>query len=166
MKPFRVHVTDDVLLDLRRRLSATRFPPPLPAEPWSDGTDRGFLGELLEYWRDGYDWRAQEALINALPQFLAEADGRKLHVVHARSAEADALPLLLVHGWPGSFWEFRRILPLLTDPSAHGGDLRDAFHVVIPSLPGYGWSAVPDAPRLRPRRHRQGIRGPDGRAGL
>jgi microsomal epoxide hydrolase len=150
VKRFHVHVTDDVLLDLRRRLSSTRFPPPSPVGPWSDGTDRGFLGELVEYWRDGYNWRAQEALINALPQFLAEADGRKLHVVHARSAAADALPLLLIHGWPGSFWEFRRILPLLTDPAAHGGDPRDAFHVVIPSLPGYGWSAVPDAPGCDP----------------
>ena len=150
MKPFRVHVTDDVLLDLRRRLSTTRFPPPSPAGPWSDGTDSSFLGGLLEYWRDGFDWRKQEALINDLPQFLAEADGRQLQVVHARSAEADALPLLLIHGWPGSFWEFRRILPLLTDPAAHGGDPRDAFHVVIPSLPGYGWSAGPDAPGCDP----------------
>jgi pimeloyl-ACP methyl ester carboxylesterase len=150
LKPFHVHVTDDVLLDLRRRLSATRLPPPSPAERWSDGTDSAFLGELLGYWRDGFDWRKQEALINALPQFLAQADDRKLHVVHARSAEADALPLLLIHGWPGSFWEFRRILPLLTDPAAHGGDPRDAFHVVIPSLPGYGWSAVPDTPGCDP----------------
>jgi pimeloyl-ACP methyl ester carboxylesterase len=150
VKPFHVHVPDDVLRDLRRRLCATKFPPPSPAEPWSDGTDSAFLGELLEYWRDSFDWRRQEALINALPQFLAEADGRTLQVVHARSAEADALPLLLIHGWPGSFWEFRRILPLLTDPAAHGGDPRDAFHVVIPSLPGYGWSAVPDAPGCDP----------------
>lgn len=150
MKPFRVHVSDDALLDLRRRLSATRFPPLSPSMPWSDGTDSAFLSDLLAYWRDDFHWRKQEALINTLPQFMTSADARELHLVHARSAEAGALPLLLVHGWPGSFWEFRRIIPFLTDPAAHGGNPNDAFHVVIPSLPGYGWSAVPDAPGCDP----------------
>jgi pimeloyl-ACP methyl ester carboxylesterase len=150
VNPFRVDVADEVLIDLRRRLGATRFPPPSPAEPWSDGTSEAFLRGLLEYWHDGFDWRKQEARINTLPQLMTEADGRGLHVVHARSAHQDALPLLLIHGWPGSFWEFHRILPLLTDPAAHGGDPRDAFHVVVPSLPGYGWSAVPEAPGCDP----------------
>jgi pimeloyl-ACP methyl ester carboxylesterase len=148
--PFRVDVPGDVLLDLRRRLSQTRLPPPSPAAPWADGAGDAFLHDLLAYWRDGFDWRKQETLINALPQFTVTAGGRELHVVHARSAEPDAMPLLLIHGWPGSFWEFRRILPMLTDPAAYGGDRRDAFHVVIPSLPGYGWSAVPRAPGCGP----------------
>jgi pimeloyl-ACP methyl ester carboxylesterase len=150
MKPFRVHVAEDALADLGRRIAATRFPPPSPGEAWSDGTSEAYLRELLAYWRDGFDWRAQEERINALSHFQSEADGRKLHFVHARSAEPDALPLLLTHGWPGSFWEFHRIIPLLTDPAAHGGDPRDAFHVVVPSLPGYGWSAIPDKPGCDP----------------
>jgi microsomal epoxide hydrolase len=146
MRPFRVQVPDEVLADLRRRLAATRLPVPTPGEPWTDGMPDAALSELVEYWRDGFDWRAQEARINALPQFRTEAHGRGLHVVHARSAEPDGLPLLLTHGWPGGFWEFHKILPLLTDPAAHGGDPRDAFHVVVPSIPGYGWSDAPAEP--------------------
>jgi pimeloyl-ACP methyl ester carboxylesterase len=143
IQPFRVQVSDAVLADLRRRLADTRFPVASPAPGWSEGPPADYIRELLEYWRDGFDWRAQERLINGLPQFRDPAAGDGLHLIHARSAEADAFPLLLIHGWPGSFWEFHRILPLLTDPGAHGADPADAFHVVAPSLPGYGWSAAP-----------------------
>lgn len=133
MTPFTVSIADEILLDLRHRITRTRFPPPSPAPPWADGTDGDYLRGLLDYWADGFDWRAQERRINALPQFMAVADACRLHFVHLPSPRADALPLLLIHGWPGSFWEFHRIAPLLTD----------RFHLVIPSLPGYGFSSSP-----------------------
>jgi pimeloyl-ACP methyl ester carboxylesterase len=146
VEPFRVHVDDAVLDDLRRRLELTRFPAPIPGTGWEYGTPIEEVRDLVTYWRDGYDWRAEEARLNQLDQCTTELDGLPVHFVHARSSHADALPLLLVHGWPGSIVEFLDVVPRLTDPTAHGGSAADAFHVVAPSLPGYGFSEVPRVP--------------------
>jgi pimeloyl-ACP methyl ester carboxylesterase len=137
---FEIHVSDPVLGDLADRLAATRFPDEIDDAGWEYGMPMGYLRELVAYWRDGYDWRAQEARLNGLPHFRTRIDGQSVHFVHARSARADALPLLLVHGWPGSVVEFLDVIPRLTDPEKHGGRAEDAFHVIAPSLPGYGFS--------------------------
>ncbi len=144
--PFRLDVPEADLVDLRDRLARTRFPAPLPGDDWDTGVPVSYLRELVRYWRDEYDWRAAEAAINAWPQFTTEIDGTRIHFLHVRSPEPDALPLLLNHGWPGSVVEFLDLIGPLTDPAAHGGDAADAFHLVIPSLPGFGFSGpVPDA---------------------
>jgi len=140
IEPFEIHVDDEVLDDLRRRLAHTRIPDEIEGTGWEYGIPLGYLRELLEYWRDSYDWRAQEAQLNDLEHFRTRIDGQAIHFVHARSASADALPLLLIHGWPGSIVEFLDVIPRLADPEAHGGRADDAFHVVAPSLPGYGFS--------------------------
>ena len=137
---FEISVDDSVLEDLRRRLMATRLPDQIEGTGWDYGTPVSYLRELLEYWQDGYDWRAQEARLNELSHFRTRIEGQSIHFVHARSSCEDALPLLLVHGWPGSIVEFLDVIPRLTDPGAHGGGPDDAFHVVAPSLPGYGFS--------------------------
>ncbi len=140
IRPFGVDVPDDALEDLRDRISRTRLPNQVDGIGWEQGTELGYLEELLAYWRDGFDWRATEARLNAFEHGVTEVDGQPIHFVHARSQEPDALPLLLTHGWPGSVIEFLDVLGPLSDPRAHGGDARDAFHVVAPSLPGYGFS--------------------------
>jgi len=137
---FHIHVDDSVLEDLRSRLARTRFPDQIEGTGWECGIPMRYLRELVEYWRDEYDWRAQEARLNELPHFRTPIDGQSIHFVHARSRHADAFPLLLMHGWPGSIVEFLDVLPGLTDPEMHGGRAADAFHVVAPSLPGYGLS--------------------------
>ena len=137
---FQIHVDDSVLEDLRSRLARTRFPDQIEGTGWEFGIPMRYLRELVDYWRDKYDWRAQEARLNELPHFRTLIDGQSIHFVHARSRHADAFPLLLMHGWPGSIVEFLDVLPGLTDPEAHGGRAADAFHVVAPSLPGYGLS--------------------------
>jgi microsomal epoxide hydrolase len=136
----RIEVPEEVLDDLRRRLAATRFPDQIPGSGWDYGTDGAYLRELCSYWRDKYDWRAQEAALNRFEHFHTSIDGQKVHFLHARSRQPDAFPLLITHGWPGSVYEFHKILGPLTDPAAHGGNQRDAFHVICPSMPGYGWS--------------------------
>jgi pimeloyl-ACP methyl ester carboxylesterase len=141
--PFRVEVADADLDDLRQRLVRTRWPEAEPVADWSQGVPRGYLRELCRYWADGYDWRATEARLNALPQFRTEIDGLGIHFLHVRSPHPGALPLLLTHGWPGSIIEFLKVIGPLTDPTAHGGDAADAFHLVCPSLPGYGFSDRP-----------------------
>jgi len=146
VEPFRIHVEDAVLEDLRARLALTRFPDQIPGTGWEQGFPTDLLRDLVEHWRDGYDWRAQEARLNGLDHFRTVIDGQSIHFVHARSSRADALPLLLVHGWPGSIVEFLDVIPRLTDPEAHGGRADDAFHVVAPSLPGYGFSEPPRTP--------------------
>jgi epoxide hydrolase len=151
-EPFRVHVADDVLDDLRDRLRRTRFPNAVEGAGWDQGTELGYLRELVRYWADEFDWRAQEARINGFEQSTTTIDEQRIHLVHARSPEPDALPLLLVHGWPGSIVEFLDVLGPLTDPAAHGGDPADAFHVVAPSLPGYTFSGPTRAPGWNPRR--------------
>jgi pimeloyl-ACP methyl ester carboxylesterase len=137
---FEIHVDDAVLEDLRGRLARTRVPDQIEGTGWEYGMPAGYLAELVDYWREEYDWRAQEARLNELAHFRTRIDGQSIHFVHARSQRDDAFPLLLLHGWPGSIVEFLRVVPRLTDPDAHGGDGADAFHVVMPSLPGYGFS--------------------------
>lgn len=146
IEPFRIHVDDEVLADLRNRLDRTRFPDQIDGTGWEYGVPVDYLRELVAYWRDGYDWRAQEARLNDFPQYRIRIDDEAIHFVHARSPHADALPLLMTHGWPGSIVEFLDVIPRLTDPEAHGGSAADAFHVIAPSLPGYGFS---DPPRTR-----------------
>jgi len=137
---FAIHVDDAVLDDLDRRLAQTRFPDQIDGTGWEYGIPIEYLRHLVEYWRADYDWRAQEARLNELAHFRTRLDGQSIHFIHARGAREDALPLLVVHGWPGSVVEFLDIIPMLTTPEAHGGEPGDAFHVVAPSLPGYGFS--------------------------
>jgi epoxide hydrolase len=141
--PFRVDIAEAALDDLRQRLLRTRWAEAEPVADWSQGVPHGYLRELCRYWADGYDWRATEARLNALPQFRTEIDGLGIHFVHVRSPHPDALPLIITHGWPGSIIEFLKVIGPLTDPTAHGGEAADAFHVVCPSLPGYGFSDRP-----------------------
>jgi pimeloyl-ACP methyl ester carboxylesterase len=140
IRPFRVAVPDEALDDLRDRLGRTRWPGEVPGAGWSRGVPLGYLEQLAGYWRDGYDWRAQEARLNQVPQFITEIDGQPIHFLHVRSPEPGALPLVITHGYPGSVVEFLDAIGPLTDPRAHGGDPADAFHVVAPSLPGFGFS--------------------------
>src|SRR5262245_4598112 len=144
--PFKIAVDDAVLRDLKERLARTRFPDQVEESGWEYGVDLAYMKELVGYWRDRYDWRAQEKKLNELPQFVTEIDGIKVHFVHKRSKEKNAVPLVIVHGWPGSFYEFHKIIGPLTDPVAHGGKAEDAFHVVCPSLPGFGFSGKPRVP--------------------
>ena len=149
--PYAIAIPDAALADLRQRLARTRWPDELEDAHWSWGTSREALRDLADYWAAGFDWRAQESALNELPQFMAEIDGLGIHFVHARGTGPQPSPLLLTHGWPGSFIEMRRILPLLTDPGAHGGDPADAFDVIVPSLPGYGFSGRPTRPGMSPQ---------------
>jgi pimeloyl-ACP methyl ester carboxylesterase len=146
LTPFRVEVADEDLRDLRERLRRTRWPEAETVGDWSQGVPLDYLQELCAYWADGYDWRATEARLNRLPQFRTPIDGLGIHFVHLRSPHPDALPLLLTHGWPGSVVEFLKVIGPLVDPTAHGGQAGDAFHVVCPSLPGYGFSDRPAEP--------------------
>jgi pimeloyl-ACP methyl ester carboxylesterase len=144
IKPFVVEIPQADLDDLGERLGRTRWTAPLPStngEEWARGVPQPYLRELTEYWRDQYDWRKAEAEINTYPHFTTMIDGLNVHFLHVRSPEPDSFPLLLTHGWPGSFVEFLDVIGPLTDPSTHGGDPADAFHVVIPSVPGFGFSA-------------------------
>ena len=138
--PFRIDVSQADLDDLTQRLRGTRFPPPLPGDGWDLGVPVAYLRQLVDHWLHAYDWRAQEAALNEQPQFTTEIDGQTIHFLHVRSPEPDALPLVLTHGWPGSFVEFLDVIGPLSDPRSHGGDPADAFHLVIPSLPGFGFS--------------------------
>ncbi|WNG47400.1 epoxide hydrolase [Archangium minus] len=145
-RPFRIDVPEAVLTDLHRRLDAARFPEPLPGAPWERGADVSYVRELCAYWRHQYDWRRHEAELNRYPQFLCEVDGVDIHFWHVRGKGPSPLPLLLTHGWPGSIYEFHHLIGPLTDPAAHGGNPEDAFDVVIPALPGYGFSGKPREP--------------------
>jgi len=147
-EPFRLHVDQRAIDDLRARLALTRFPEQAPGEPWAYGTDVAYLKQLVAYWRDDFDWRAQEARLNAFPQFKAPVQGIDLHFLHVEGRGPKPLPLLLSHGWPGSVFEFIDLIPRLTDPARFGGDPADAFTVVAPSLPGYGLSFAPGQPRF------------------
>lgn len=152
LSPFEIRVDDAVLDDLRRRLAHTRFPDQIEGTGWKYGFSIAYLRDLVAYWRDAYDWRATEARLNRLAHFHTRIDGQSIHLVHARSPHADAMPLLLMHGWPGSIVEFLDVIPRLTDPTAHGGAASDAFHVVAPSLPGYGFSEPTRTPGWDARR--------------
>ncbi len=149
---FPIRVDDAVLDDLQERLTWTRFPDQLDDTGWEYGTPIAYVRALVEYWRNGYDWRAQEARLNVFEHFRTRIDDQSIHFVHARSRHVDALPLLLIHGWPGSVVEFLDVIPRLTDPEAHGGRADDAFHVIAPSLPGYGFSEPPRTPGWDVRR--------------
>ena len=140
MESFRVQVPQDEVDELRRRLAAARWPAPAPGAGWERGTPTDYLRELADYWRTGFDWRAAESRINSFPQYVTTVDGTRVHFVHVKSPESGALPLVLTHGWPGSFTEFLGVIGPLTDPVAHGGSAADAFDVVVPSIPGYGFS--------------------------
>ncbi len=146
VEPFTIDVPDAVLDDLRERLSRTRYPDQIAGSGWDYGTDRAYLVELCDYWRDEFDWRRQEALLNRFDHFVTDIDGQRLHFVHQRSPVAGALPLVVTHGWPGSVFEFHKIIGPLTDPEAHGGRAEDAFHVICPSMPGYGFSGPTEKP--------------------
>jgi len=134
--PFRIGIPEQILTDLRDRLRRTRFPDQAPGAPWAFGADLAYVQELCAYWRDAYDWRKHEAVLNGFRQFTAPVAGIDLHFIHEEGRGPAPLPLLLSHGWPGSVWEFYKIIPMLTDPARFGGDARDAFTVVAPSLPG------------------------------
>jgi len=140
---FQIRVDESVLEDLRDRLTRTRFPDQIEGTGWDYGIPIDYLRELVAYWRDRYDWRAQEARLNQLAHFHTRIDGQSIHFIHARSPHAEAFPLLLVHGWPGTVIEFLDVIPRLTDPEAYGGQAADAFHVIAPSLPGYAFSEPP-----------------------
>ena len=148
MTPFRLAIPDAALAELRARLALTRLPDQAPGEPWAYGTDVAYLRDLLAYFQDGFDWRAQEAALNALPQFSVPLHGIDLHYLHVPGKGPNPTPLLLMHGWPGSIFEFLDIIPRLTDPAAFGGDPADAFTVIAPSLPGYGLSFTPGQKRF------------------
>ena len=141
--PFRVDVPQADLDDLRERLRRTRWAERETVDDWSQGVPLAYLQEVCAYWESSYDWRRLEAQVNALPAFRTDIDGLAIHAVHVTSPESSAVPLVLTHGWPGSYLEFLDVIGPLTDPVAHGGDAADAFHVVVPSLPGYGWSDKP-----------------------
>jgi epoxide hydrolase len=140
IRPFRIDLPQADIDDLHERLDHTRWPSELPRVSWNRGVPVGYLKGLVQYWRTGYDWRAHEVRLNAYPQFLTEIDGQTIHFLHVQSSEPNATPLMLIHGWPGSFVEFIELIGPLTDPAAHGGDPADAFHLVIPSVPGFGFS--------------------------
>lgn len=144
-EPFTSRTDDAAMDDLRRRLRSTRWPDAPAGAGWSIGTDVDYLRELVRTWADDFDWPVQESALNRLPRFRIELDGLRTHLVHARSA-GPAMPLILCHGWPDSFWRYTKVIPLLVDPGAHGADPADAFHVVVPDMPGYGYSDSPDWP--------------------
>ncbi|MBV9633032.1 MAG: alpha/beta fold hydrolase, partial [Methylobacteriaceae bacterium] len=143
IRPFRINFPEEALVDLRRRLAATRWPERETVSDDSQGLPLAMIEDLARYWASDYDWRKCEAKLNALPQFITEIDGLDIHFIHVRSKHENALPLIVTHGWPGSVIEQLRIIDPLTDPTAHGASAADAFHLVIPSIPGYGFSAKP-----------------------
>jgi microsomal epoxide hydrolase len=147
IRPFRLSVEEGAVADLRRRLLAARWPDEAPDAPWAYGTSVAFMRELADYWARSYDWRQTEAALNQWPQFVTSIDGIDVHYLRVEGRGPAPQPLLLSHGWPGSVLEFMKLIPLLTDPAAHGGDAADAFTVVAPSLPGYTLSFRPDQPR-------------------
>jgi pimeloyl-ACP methyl ester carboxylesterase len=146
VEPFRIAVPDEVLDDLRARLRHTRWPEAETVDDWSQGIPLAYVQEVCRYWADGYDWRAREAALNRFDQYRTTIDGLGFHLIHVRSPREDALPMVVTHGWPGSVVEFHKVIEPLTDPAAHGGDPADAFHVVCPALPGYGFSDKPTSP--------------------
>ena len=146
IKPFRIDIPQADIDDLHRRLSATRWPERETPDDWSQGIPLNYVKELCTYWLQEYDWRRCEAWLNGMPQFTTEIDGLDFHLLHIRSPHEHALPMVITHGWPGSVLEFSKVIGPLTDPGAHGGDPADAFHVVCPTLPGFGFSGKPSKP--------------------
>ena len=140
---FHISVPQEAIDDLRARLRATRFPNQQPVKDWSQGVPLAHAKSLIEYWESGYDWRRFETELNSFPNFRTSVDGLGIHFIHVRSPHLDALPIVLTHGWPGSIVEFMNVIRPLTNPTEHGGRAQDAFHVVVPSLPGFGFSDKP-----------------------
>ena len=143
IRAFRVEIPEEQIDDLRGRIGATRWPSKELVDEWSQGVRLAMLRELARYWSEEYDFGRIESRLNALPQYSTEIDSLDIHFIHVRSQHEDALPLIITHGWPGSVLEMLEVIGPLTDPTAHGGNAEDAFHVVIPSIPGYGFSAQP-----------------------
>jgi len=143
IKPYRISTGDDVLDDLKSRLRNTRWPEAELVEDWSQGAPLKWIKDVCRYWAEEYDWRGREARLNRFAQFTTEIDGLDIHFLHVRSPHPEAMPLVITHGWPGSVVEFHKVIEPLTDPTAHGGNAADAFHVVCPSLPGFGFSEKP-----------------------
>ncbi|GGI15431.1 epoxide hydrolase family protein [Gottfriedia solisilvae] len=152
IRPFHVNVPEEELIELRRRINATRWPEKETVSDQSQGTQLATIQELARYWANEYDWRKIEAKINALPHFITEIDGLDIHFIHVRSKHEDAMPIIIAHGWPGSIIEQMKLVEPLTNPTEHGGDASDAFHVVIPSMPGYGFSGKPTTTGWDPTR--------------
>nr|WP_221381892.1 epoxide hydrolase family protein [Actinoplanes polyasparticus] len=152
VRPFRIDIPQAQLDDLKARLANTRWPDELPGVGWSRGVPVGYLREVADYWRTGYDWRVQEAALNQYPQGLTTIDGQNVHFLHVPSPEPEAKPLVLLHGWPGGVVDFLDVIGPLTDPRSHGGDPADAFHLVIPSLPGFGFSTPLAGPGMNATR--------------
>lgn len=150
--PFKIHIPDADIADLKVRLANARLPAQIPETGWEYGTNAEYLRELVDYWQNDFDWRAQEAELNEFAQFKTNIDGLPIHFIHIRAENPDAMPLLITHGWPGSFVEFRKIIGPLTHPELYGGKAEDAFHVVIPSLPGFGFSGEPQERGFNPER--------------
>src|SRR5688500_11762916 len=140
LQPFKIEIPQSTLDDLQSRLDNTRWPDQLPGTGWDNGVAVDYITKLVDYWRNQYDWRKWEARINQYPQFVTKSDGPKIHFLHIVSPEPNATPLILTHGWPGSVVEYLDVIESLSNPVAHGGNAADAFHLVIPSLPGYGFS--------------------------
>lgn len=151
-RPFRINVPDDVLHDLRERLHRTRWPDAIPGTGWTYGADIDYVRELCAYWADRYDWRRHESELNSIPQFLVAIDGVDIYFWHVRGKGARPLPLMLIHGWPGSVYEFFRLVGPLTAPASHGASPDDAFDIVVPALPGYGFGGKPQEPGWNPTR--------------
>src|SRR5436190_726552 len=147
IRPFQFHASDEDLVELRQRIKATRWPEKEPVADFSQGVPLATMPQLARYWTTQYDWRKVEAKLNSYPQFITEIDGLDIHFVHVRSKERNALPVIVTHGWPGSIIEQLKIIDPLTNPTAHGGSASDAFHVVIPSMPAYGFSGKPTTRR-------------------
>jgi len=150
--PFQINIAEQELADLRQRLVMTRYPDQIPDTAWDYGTDTAWLRELVAYWQSDFDWRQQERQLNQFDQFLTSIDGVNIHFIHQRSPHPNATPLLITHGWPGSFVEFRNLIGPLTNPELYGGNVEDAFHVVVPSLPGFGFSGKPEERGYSPER--------------
>jgi microsomal epoxide hydrolase len=143
---FQINIPASEVSDLQRRLKRTRWPDELKNIGWEYGTNLSYLKELTDYWQRGYDWRAQERKLNELPHFKTTIDGQEIHFIHIKSKSPDALPIILTHGWPDSFLRFETLIPFLTAPEIIGGNKSDSFHIVIPSLPGFGFSPLSDSP--------------------
>jgi epoxide hydrolase len=152
IRPYSIQVPEADIEDLKARLALARIPDQIPNTGWDYGTDMAYLRELIDYWRNDFDWREQESALNEFDQFVTQIDGVDVHFIHQRSTHEDAMPLLLTHGWPGSIAEFRKIIGPLTQPELYGGDPADAFHVVAPSLPGFGFSGKPEERGYNPER--------------
>ena len=152
IQPYAINIPDDVLADLRNRLRATRWPDEIRDAEWDYGSNLAYTRELCEYWADEFDWRAREEMINSFPHYRADIDGLGVHFIHLRGAGPNPLPLIITHGWPSTFAEMLKIAPLLSDPAAHGADASDSFDIVIPSMPGYGFSDRPSQRGMSPIR--------------